>query len=42
MTEAMVEHADARADCLHVVIQEVPKESWGRGGVLGSDMEERG
>jgi 4-oxalocrotonate tautomerase len=37
ITDAMVEHADARPDGLHVVLQEVPPENWGRAGVLGSD-----
>ena len=37
ITEAMVEHAGAKPDNLHVVLQEVPKENWGLGGVLGVD-----
>jgi 4-oxalocrotonate tautomerase len=37
LTEAMVEHAGARPDGLHVVIQEYPKENWARAGVLGVD-----
>jgi 4-oxalocrotonate tautomerase len=37
ITDAMVEHADARPDGLHVVLHEVSKENWGRAGVLGSD-----
>jgi 4-oxalocrotonate tautomerase len=37
ITEAMVEHAGARPDGLHVVIQEYPKENWARAGVLGVD-----
>lgn len=40
ITEAMVEHADARPDGLHVVIQEYPKENWARGGVLGVDRKD--
>lgn len=39
ITDAMVEHADARPDALQVVIQEYPKENWARGGVLGIDRE---
>ena len=37
ITQAMVDHAHARADGLHVVIQEYPPENWARAGVLGSD-----
>lgn len=37
ITEAMVEHAGARPDGLHVIIQEIPRENWGRAGVLGVD-----
>jgi 4-oxalocrotonate tautomerase len=37
ITDAMVEHADASADALHVVIQEYAKENWARAGVLGID-----
>jgi 4-oxalocrotonate tautomerase len=37
ITDAMVEHADARPDGLHVIIHEIPRENWARGGVLGSD-----
>jgi 4-oxalocrotonate tautomerase family enzyme len=39
ITQAMVEHADSGAEHLHVVIQDVPKESWGRNGKLGIDNE---
>lgn len=39
ITQAMGEHADAGAEHLHVVIQDVPKESWGRAGRLGIDNE---
>jgi len=39
ITQAMVEHADSGAEHLHVVIQDVPKESWGRNGKLGVDNE---
>lgn len=38
ITAAMVEHAHARQEALHVVIQEYPLENWARGGVLGVDM----
>ncbi len=39
VTDAMVEHAGAKPDALHVIIQEVPPDSWGRAGVLGIDHE---
>jgi 4-oxalocrotonate tautomerase family enzyme len=39
ITEAMVQHADSGPDHLHVIIQDVPKDSWGRGGRLGIDIE---
>jgi len=37
ITQAMVRHAEARADALHVIIHEIPRENWARGGVLGVD-----
>lgn len=37
ITSAMVEHAGAKPDGLHVVIQEYPLENWARAGVLGID-----
>lgn len=37
ITDAMVEHADAKPGNLHVIIHDVPLESWGHGGVLGVD-----
>ena len=37
ITNAMVDHAGASAEHLHVVIHEIPKDSWGRAGVLGID-----
>jgi 4-oxalocrotonate tautomerase len=40
ITDAMVEHADCKPDHLHVIIQDVPRDSWGRAGVLGSDQKE--
>lgn len=39
ITQAMVEHAGCGPDHLHVIIQDVPKESWGRNGRLGIDNE---
>jgi len=40
ITDAMIEHAAARPDGLHVIIHEVPKENWARAGRLGVDREE--
>ena len=40
ITQAMVEHAGARPEQLHVVIHEVPKQNWGRAGLLGVDRED--
>ena len=37
ITEAMVEHAGVKPDGLHVILQEVPRENWGRAGILGVD-----
>ena len=37
ITEAMVEHAGAKPDALHVIIHDVPRESWAKAGVLSSD-----
>ncbi len=37
ITDAMVEHAGARPDALHVIIHEIRRENWGRAGVLGVD-----
>lgn len=39
ITDAMIEHADCQPDHLHVIIQDVPKDSWGRAGRLGIDNE---
>ncbi len=39
ITDAMVEHADARPDGLHVIIHEVSRENWARAGLLGVDRE---
>jgi 4-oxalocrotonate tautomerase len=40
ITDAMVEHAGARPDALHVVLQEIPRENWAKAGVLGVDRED--
>ncbi|HEU5280276.1 MAG TPA: 2-hydroxymuconate tautomerase [Gaiellaceae bacterium] len=37
ITDAMVEHAGANPDALHVIIHEISRENWGRAGVLGLD-----
>ena len=37
ITDAMVEHADAKPKNLHVLIQEVEIEDWGLAGTLGVD-----
>ena len=40
ITDAMVEHADAKPDGLHVILQEIPRENWGRAGMLGVDRKD--
>ena len=40
ITAAMVEHAGSNPTHLHVIIHETPRESWGRNGVLGTELEE--
>lgn len=40
ITDAMVEHAGANPDALHVAIQEYPRENWARAGVLGIDRSD--
>ena len=40
ITDAMVEHGGCKPEHLHVVIHDVPKESWGRAGVLSVDHTE--
>lgn len=37
ITEAMVNHADAKPDSLHVAIQEYPKTNWSKAGILAAD-----
>ena len=41
ITDAMVEHAAARPEALHVILQEVPPENWGLAGVLGVDRTDQ-
>ena len=40
ITDAMVQHADAKPTNLHVIIQEVPKENWALGGVMGDERKD--
>jgi ureidoacrylate peracid hydrolase len=40
ITDAMVTYAEAKPEHLHVVIHDTEKESWGRAGILSSDMPE--
>lgn len=42
ITEAMVEHAGANAEHLHVAVTDYPPESWSRAGALGCDTEQHG
>jgi 4-oxalocrotonate tautomerase len=39
ITAAMVEHCGSNPAHLHVIIHDVPKHSWGRGGKLAIDPE---
>ncbi|MGH2977377.1 MAG: 2-hydroxymuconate tautomerase family protein [Gaiellaceae bacterium] len=38
LTDAMVVHADASPEALHVLIEEYARENWGRGGVLADEL----
>lgn len=40
ITDAMVEHAGANPEALHVAIQEYSKDNWARNGVLSADRTE--
>jgi len=40
ITDAMVEHVDAKPGNLNIIIQDVPPDSWALAGVLGIDREE--
>lgn len=40
ITDAMVEHAGANPDALHVAISEYELEDWSRNGVLGVDRKD--
>jgi 4-oxalocrotonate tautomerase len=37
-TQAMVDIAGSSPEHLHVIFHDVPKESWGRNGVLAPDL----
>jgi 4-oxalocrotonate tautomerase len=39
ITRAMVETLGVTADGVHVILQDVPREDWARGGVLFSDRQ---
>ncbi len=39
ITNAMIECVDSSPEHLHVIIHDVPKDSWGRDGKLSSDSE---
>jgi 4-oxalocrotonate tautomerase len=41
ITDAMIAHAEAKPDHLHVIIHETRRDNWGRAGALGSDPEAR-
>jgi 4-oxalocrotonate tautomerase len=41
ITDAMVVHAGAKPDALHVIIHDVPKDSWAKAGILSIDMEKQ-
>lgn len=40
ITNAMVDNVDASPETLHVIIHDVPKENWGRDGLLGIHRED--
>jgi 4-oxalocrotonate tautomerase len=40
INDAMVEHAGANPELLHIVISEYPPGDWARAGVLVSDMKQ--
>lgn len=41
ITDAMVNIAGTHRSGTHVIIQDVPMDSWGRGGVLGIDRADK-
>ena len=40
ITDVLVEHGNARREMVNVVFNEITKETWGRGGLLGVDRED--
>ena len=38
-TKAMVEHAGITPEALTIIIHDIPKNSWGHGGILSVDLE---
>jgi 4-oxalocrotonate tautomerase len=40
ITDALVEHGDARREMVNVTFVDITKETWGRGGLLGIDRED--
>lgn len=40
ITDAMVQHADAKPTSLHVIIQEVPREDWALAEVMGDERKD--
>lgn len=40
ITQAMVDHANCKPTHLHVIIHEMSKENWGRGGIISIDNKE--
>jgi 4-oxalocrotonate tautomerase len=41
ITDAMVEHAGANPEALHIAIQEYALDNWARNGVLSIDREKQ-
>lgn len=41
ITDAMIEHVDAKPGNLNIVFQDVEPENWALGGVLGIDREKK-
>jgi 4-oxalocrotonate tautomerase len=40
ITDAMIAHAHVHRDALQVILHEIPRENWARGGVLGVDRKD--
>ncbi len=38
ITDALTEEVGAARERVHVIVNEVPEDSWGRGGTLLSDL----